>query len=700
MKKLSLTLFFALLASVVSNASEVSLDGTVLSVDTVCHAKIGPGTWQTNLHLRGSQTLDVYYYTIDNATPGLSIRAAHPATANRLETASSMAERMSDENNVFFAGVNGDFFDVVSTYPDGSQRPRLSMYTSIVDGEIIKTSPQGQQFIIDENGTPVIGCLDFSRSYVTAGGNSATLGGVNIENINYSGDEAPDNAVTVYTRKGWKSTFQTKYAGACAEVSAKIVSGSLMGTSTLIAEVTATATSGGNLEIPADGVVLFGRGSGAGFLETLSVGERVSIGCRAAISDKSITPMQAVGGNPYIVSDGNATLSDGGRADAVEKHPRTAIGYSNDKSKIIMMVVDGRGASEGVTDNQLADLMIYAGASEAVNLDGGGSSTFYNSAFGVCNKPSDGRERTVGSGIFATVSGNVADKTVAEIRFADWKTVLPSQAVYRPVVYGYNAAGLIVDKDLEGVEFMCGSEVGEILDNGSFRATGKSGVLSASYNGLAASVPVEIRDVKYIPIESDASAWNVKCSTVRNARVSTLGNGIAVDYSMNIKAGGTITLTDRVELNDKPSYMRMRISSATAKPSKITLTLKAANAMATTAVAVDDFENDGTADITLPLDKYFDINDAAVFPLTFVSLTISPGDPGRAEGRIEMPELTVGYAAGSSDPSGIENITIGQAGSKIEWFDISGLKVYPSGGLRPGIYFRRDSKGVTKHLIR
>ena len=56
-------------------------------------------------------------------------------------------------------------------------------------------------------------------------------------------------------------------------------------------------------------------------------------------------------------------------------HPRTAVGYTGD-GKLLLVVVDGRQAkSRGVDLNELAGIMKSLGAVEALNLDGGGSSS-------------------------------------------------------------------------------------------------------------------------------------------------------------------------------------------------------------------------------------------------------------------------------------------------------------------------------------
>ncbi len=57
-------------------------------------------------------------------------------------------------------------------------------------------------------------------------------------------------------------------------------------------------------------------------------------------------------------------------------HPRTAIGQTADGG-LLLLVVDGRqDISRGVSLSELGRILIEAGAVDAMNLDGGGSSTF------------------------------------------------------------------------------------------------------------------------------------------------------------------------------------------------------------------------------------------------------------------------------------------------------------------------------------
>ena len=111
--------------------------------------------------------------------------------------------------------------------------------------------------------------------------------------------------------------------------------------------------------------------------------------------------VEGVGGGPNLVSNGqvNVTYDQevmfGSGVGRDNGDPRTAIGYTAD-AKIIMFVVDGRGASIGMSLPQVAQTMINLGCVEAINLDGGGSSTFFADGQ-LRNTPSDGTERLVAS---------------------------------------------------------------------------------------------------------------------------------------------------------------------------------------------------------------------------------------------------------------------------------------------------------------
>jgi len=106
----------------------------------------------------------------------------------------------------------------------------------------------------------------------------------------------------------------------------------------------------------------------------------------------------AIGGVPILVADGQMAL-EGCYGSVCYQHPRTGVGITDD-GKVLLVVVDGRQPrySEGLTMRRLARLFLHLGATFAMNLDGGGSSTMVVNGT-VVNRPSSGVERSVSSAI-------------------------------------------------------------------------------------------------------------------------------------------------------------------------------------------------------------------------------------------------------------------------------------------------------------
>lgn len=107
---------------------------------------------------------------------------------------------------------------------------------------------------------------------------------------------------------------------------------------------------------------------------------------------------EAIGGGPLLIRNGQINLNyepELFQTDiTTSKAPRTAIGITAD-SILINMVVDGRQThSVGVTLQTLANMLSELGCTDAINLDGGGSSAMFADGK-LINKPSDGTQRAV-----------------------------------------------------------------------------------------------------------------------------------------------------------------------------------------------------------------------------------------------------------------------------------------------------------------
>ncbi|MBS1737127.1 MAG: phosphodiester glycosidase family protein [Bacteroidetes bacterium] len=109
-----------------------------------------------------------------------------------------------------------------------------------------------------------------------------------------------------------------------------------------------------------------------------------------------------IGGGPVLIQNGEVKISNNeemkfaGKAIS-DRHPRTAIGYTKE-GQIIILVSEGRSESAaGLTLPQMADILQKLGCTEALNLDGGGSTCMIINGKQV-NYPSDkGEQRMVPS---------------------------------------------------------------------------------------------------------------------------------------------------------------------------------------------------------------------------------------------------------------------------------------------------------------
>jgi exopolysaccharide biosynthesis protein len=154
-------------------------------------------------------------------------------------------------------------------------------------------------------------------------------------------------------------------------------------------------------------IALTGREDGAAVVRSLDVGDRVEVSSRL-VPDSGTAPGFAVGGSP-ILFDGEPVAG----LDDSERAPRSAVGNSADGRHMWLVTLDGRQSdSVGVTLRELAALLREMGVDDAVNLDGGGSSTLVHRSSGadevaVVNDPSGSSPRLVpnGIGIFRSSGG-------------------------------------------------------------------------------------------------------------------------------------------------------------------------------------------------------------------------------------------------------------------------------------------------------
>ena len=133
----------------------------------------------------------------------------------------------------------------------------------------------------------------------------------------------------------------------------------------------------------------------------IAPGDTLQLFCRLPPAAEAL--QEALGGGPRILRDGTVSVEyeqEGlSKTFAEERHPRTAVGYTQNGQVLFLVVVDGRqpGFSVGMTLEELAHFMrmrladfsqAQENAYQALNLDGGGSTTMALKGE-VVNSPSD-----------------------------------------------------------------------------------------------------------------------------------------------------------------------------------------------------------------------------------------------------------------------------------------------------------------------
>ena len=211
-----------------------------------------------------------------------------------------------------------------------------------------------------------------------------------------------------------------------------------------IAEIKVNESS---IKIPDNGyVVSILTMDAAPFASCIKIGAEVTLEMNYTPNIKNID--FAISGGAKLIDDG--IIPDEFSHNVSGRNPRTAIGTNKAENIIYLVAIDGRiKSSIGMTQREEAEFLLSVGLYNAINLDGGGSTTMVAKKLGdteisEINTPSDGSERRVtnGVGIFNSApESDKLDKLVIEVR----DTNILKDENRKVTVKGYN-------KYLQGVE--------------------------------------------------------------------------------------------------------------------------------------------------------------------------------------------------------------------------------------------------------
>jgi hypothetical protein len=302
-------------------------------------------------------------------------RVAGPAPAPAQERTSAMCQRVR-----CVAAVNGDF-----ALPNGEPVGAV-----VAGGQMLRSPvPTQHQLSVTASGDLVAGTLAWSAQLVPSDLRPLPINGVNVDR--------PADAVSLYTPAYGPTTVTNDFGSELVLRLVDPASPPRLGQTALV-ELVSFVSGKGNSAIPGDGLVLSGHGVGAATLADLwGRSQSGAVSRRALLRVEAAAPVaESVGGTPILVHEGRRWVADDGSGFVAGRHPRTVVGWN--ATETLLVTVDGRqpGYSIGLSLPDTAELLRSLGATEALNLDGGGSTTLASGGT-VLNRPSDRMVKRAGT---------------------------------------------------------------------------------------------------------------------------------------------------------------------------------------------------------------------------------------------------------------------------------------------------------------
>lgn len=242
------------------------------------------------------------------------------------------------------------------------------------------------------------------------------------------------------------------------------------------------------VEIPENGYVITARGTNAYNLKTMfKKGDKIKLNIQTNIDYEGIET--AISGGALLVKDGKVVSNFSHEISGY--NPRTAVGTSKDGNTMYLVTVDGRGASKGMTQAELANIMQEIGCYTALNLDGGGSTQMVGRISGeqnlkILNTPSEIRKVVNSIGIISTKSGSLNSISIE----SSSDKVLKGHSVTLSVK-GYDKYLNTCDVNQGDVSWKISGVTGSI----------KNGVFTAKSSGIAKITATYKRKKETIEIE-------------------------------------------------------------------------------------------------------------------------------------------------------------------------------------------------------
>ena len=483
-------LFTCLVAVALGTATGSARDQWMISdkaydVDTLIFPHlVGPGVTSAKYDIP-ALPLKVSVTEIDLTNPHVALETCMGADRTwGVETPVQMATRKTWPGHEVVAAVNGDYFITSSIYEIG-----VPLSGQVSNGELLESTHNCICLVMDDNHRPYIDRLKFTGQ-ITCGKDAFPLNLVNRMRYYDDVEDIAGNQSVLFTNAFGPVTYYGSTTGKM--VLLKPADGEFHWKPNGVEKcvVDSVFDARGMKSIPDGKAILWLKGTFADHAAMMSKGDVLSISFGLAFNSVpgDVEIRQLIGSTGEVIMRNGEFVDDWN-----ELHPRTAVGFNADSTRLYFVVVDGRQEeSVGATLKDLMGIFVALGAANAMNMDGGGSSCMVVNDE-VINSPSDGQVRPVGNGCLV-VSQAPADDEIGIIAFEPGCYKIPDSEITSFAVWGYNRYGVLKTKGLTGCTFSCDPQVGFFADDGTFHASDSpaSGSLYVSYGNMMASQHVTI----------------------------------------------------------------------------------------------------------------------------------------------------------------------------------------------------------------
>ncbi len=339
---------------------------------------------------------------IDTTSPYISVDIGIPNPLTSLDTVRTQASRLTQNNHHMVGAVNASFFHFNTALPAYlvAKDNRVSTFGVISTG-MHEYMSIPSAFGVDSSGKPLISTFSYDSSIEFNGKK------LNVSSVNKT---RQTNETIIYT-PAWRfdGTRQNTYGVEVVVrgLSKQLENGSMLG-ETISGKVDSVRLPGaGNAPLPSDGYVISVHGTDVSQYTSLKKGDTINLTMN--VEDKWKNSEYILGSGPLLVQNGKVNMTiDPASSRATQRAARTAVILDSTRTKVKLVTVDATTASAGMTLNEFAQYLVSIGAYQALNLDGGGSTTMVARPYGyaypqMINATSNGEMRSV-SAILGAVS--------------------------------------------------------------------------------------------------------------------------------------------------------------------------------------------------------------------------------------------------------------------------------------------------------